>query len=104
MSRDAKAQDAAALALIDQEEQALHNDSNITPDLRAHGRAEMNLRREMITKVRYVHEDLDLDDPAFAHHNGIRVYNEQGDHFLITLDDLERTFKITIGIITVLAR
>ena len=60
--------------------------------------------REIINKVRHVHEDLDLDDPAFAHNNGIRLHNEQGDHFLITLDDLERTLKITIGIITLIAR
>lgn len=103
-TRDAETERVAALKALDQELAALESSSHASIRDIESKKLELTVKREVIEKVRHVHETLNLHDPQFSKNNGIRIRNGQAGYFDVTLDDLERSLKMIIGLLTVLIR
>ena len=103
-SRNAEAERDTTMAKIARERTVLRDTPALSPSELKRKTERLDIEQEILEKVRHVHEDLDLDDPLFAAHNGIHIRNGHAGSFQTTLDDLEIALKITPGILTVLAR
>lgn len=103
-SRDAESIRQAQLSTIEREIQELENDLMINPLERRARISRLLIKKEVVEKVGNRHELIDFDAPDFKKSNGIRVFLHEGNWYTICLADVELTFKLVIGILTIIQR
>ena len=103
-SRDADAIRQAELSGIESEIQQLESGRALGPLERQARIRRLSIKKEVVEKVRHMHEFIDFDAPDFTKRNGIRVFSPAGKWYTIGIADLELSFKVLVGILTILQR
>jgi len=81
-----------------------------TSNLNEKGKSEkifdLNLKKNVLLKIKYKYRDLDFEDRGFKQKNGIHVWRGEveGHYFKISIYDLEFTIKIMIGVLIIINR